>query len=172
MDHLTSVGINDNPVRDISPLTECPKLAFLDLCDVRSYDPTAVQRLGNFDLLDISNPTDSYRYLDGKSILDLRIAWTGLDDLHVLDRVTRLERLYIDHSQVSDLSPLKRHVGLKTLNLAGLPVSDLSVLLELKQLEEVTISADMQSLVDALGDVPFTAFAIILAENAGTHSVK
>ena len=156
MDHLTSVGINDNPVRDISPLAECPNLAFLDLCNVRSYDATVVQRLGNFDLLDISNPTDSYRYLDGKSILDLRIAWTGLDDLHVLDRVTRLERLYIDHSQVSDLSPLKRHVGLKTLNLAGLPVSDLSVLLELKQLEEVTISADMQSLVDVLGDVPFT----------------
>ena len=155
MGHLTSVGINDNPVRDISPLTECPKLAFLDLCDVRSYDPTAVQRLGNFDLLDISNPTESYRYLDGKSILDLRIAWTGLDDLHVLDRVTRLERLYIDHSQVSDLSPLKRHAGLKTLNLAGLPIADLSVLLELKQLEEVTISADMQPAADALGDVPF-----------------
>ena len=155
MDHLTSVGINDNPVRDISPLTECPKLAFLDLCNVRSYDPTVVQRLGNFDLLDISNPTESYRYLDGKSILDLRIAWTGLDDLHVLDRVTRLERLYIDHSQVSDLAPLKRHAGLKTLNLAGLPVADLSVLLELKQLEEVTISADMQPAADALGDVPF-----------------
>ena len=155
MDHLTSVGINDNPVRDISPLAECPNLAFLDLCNVRSYDATVVQRLGNFDLLDISNPTDSYRYLDGKSILDLRIAWTGLDDLHVLDRVTRLERLYIDHSQVSDLSPLKRHTGLKTLNLAGLPVSDLSVLLELKQLEEVTISADMQPAADALGDVPF-----------------
>ena len=155
MDHLTSVGINDNPVRDISPLAECPNLAFLDLCNVRSYDPTVVERLGNFDLLDISNPTESYRYLDGKSILDLRIAWTGLDDLHVLDRVTRLERLYIDHSQVSDLSPLKRHTGLKTLNLAGLPVSDLSVLLELKQLEEVTISADMQPAADALGDVPF-----------------
>ena len=155
MDHLTSVGINDNPVRDISPLAECPNLAFLDLCNVRSYDPTVVERLGNFDLLDISNPTESYRYLDGKSILDLRIAWTGLDDLHVLDRVTRLERLYIDHSQVSDLSPLKRHTGLKTLNLAGLPIADLSVLPELKQLEEVTISADMQPAADALGDVPF-----------------
>ena len=155
MDHLTSVGINDNPVRDISPLAECPNLAFLDLCNVRSYDPTVVEMLGNFDLLDISNPTESYRYLDGKSILDLRIAWTGLDDLHVLDRVTRLERLYIDHSQVSDLSPLKRHTGLKTLNLAGLPIADLSVLPELKQLEEVTISADMQPAADALGDVPF-----------------
>ena len=155
MDHLTSVGINDNPVRDISALAECPNLAFLDLCNVRSYDPTVVEMLGNFDLLDISNPTESYRYLDGKSILDLRIAWTGLDDLHVLDRVTRLERLYIDHSQVSDLSPLKRHTGLKTLNLAGLPIADLSVLPELKQLEEVTISADMQPAADALGDVPF-----------------
>jgi hypothetical protein len=59
------------------------------------------------------------------------------------------------NDQVSDLAPLKRHAGLKTLNLAGLPVADLSVLLELKQLEEVTISADMQPAADALGDVPF-----------------
>ena len=36
MDRLTSVGINDNPVEDLSPLTKCPNLAFLDLCGVRN----------------------------------------------------------------------------------------------------------------------------------------
>lgn len=156
MDRLRSVGINDNPVRDISPLTDCPNLAFLDLCDVRSYDSAVIARLGNFDFLDISNPTESYRYLDGKSILDLRIAWTGLDDLHVLDRVTRLERLEIDHTAVSDLSPLLLHSGLKVLRLSALLVTDLSVLKELPQLEEVTLSADMKSAADALGEVPFS----------------
>ena len=156
MDHLTSVGINDNPVRDISPLTECPNLALLDLCDVRSYDPAVIAQLGNFDFLDISNPTESYRFLDGKSILDLRIAWSGLDDLHFLDHVSRLERLEIDHTDVPDLSPLALHKGLKVLKLAGLPVRDLSVLLELPQLEEVYLSEEMRSAAESLGHVPFT----------------
>ena len=156
MDHLSYVGINDNPVRDISPLAACPKLAFLDLCDVRSYEPSMLAQLGNFDFLDISNPTESYRYLDGKSILDLRLAWTGLDDLHVLDRVTRLERLEIDHSEVTDLSPLALHKGLKVLKLGGLPVTDFSVLLELPELEEVSVSEDRRQAIESLGDVPFT----------------
>ena len=156
MDHLTYVGINDNPVRDISPLAACPNLAFLDLCDVRSYEPSVIAQLGNFNSLDISNPTESYRYLDGKSILDLRLAWSGLDDLHCLDHVTRLERLEIDHTAVSDLSPLALHKGLKVLKLAGLPVTDLSVLLELPQLEEVYISEELRPAAEALGPVPFS----------------
>lgn len=156
MDRLSSVGINDNPVQDISPLAACPNLAFLDLCGVRSYDPAVIAQLGNFDFLDISNPTESYRYLDGKSILDLRVAWTGLDDLHVLDRVTRLERLEIDHTAVADLSPLAAHKGLKILKLAGLPVRDLRVLLDLPQLQEVYIGEEMRPAAEALGRVHFT----------------
>ena len=154
MVHLTTVGINDNPVRDISPLADCPNLDFLDLCDVRSYDASVIARLGNFDFLDISNPTESYRFLDGKSILDLRIAWSGLDDLHVLDQVTRLERLEIDHTAVADLAPLALHKGLKVLKLAGLPVADFSVLKELPRLEEVYVSEEQTEAIEALGTVP------------------
>lgn len=156
MDRLSSVGINDNPVRDISPLTACPNLAFLDLCSVRSYDPAVLAQLGNFDYLDISNPTESYRFLDGKAIQDLRIAWSGLADLHALDHVTRLERLEIDHTEVSDLSPLALHRGLRTLKLTGLPVTDFSVLLELPLLEEVSVSEEQRAAIEALGDLPFT----------------
>ena len=155
MDHLTSVGINDNPVRDISPLIQCPNLAFLDLCDVRSYEPSVIEKLGNFDFLDISNPTESYLWLDGKSILDLRIAWTGLHDLSCLEHVTRLERLEIDHTDVSDLTPLAAHKGLKVLKLAGLPVTDFSVLLTLPQLEKVSIGEEQRQVMTTLGEVPF-----------------
>ena len=154
-DRLAYVGINDNPVRDISPLTECRRLAYLDLCDVRSYDPTVIAGLGNFNFLDISNPTESYRFLNGKSILDLRIAWTSLDDLSCLDGVSRLERLEIDHTKVADLSPLARHIDLKVLKLAGLPVSDFRVLLQLPQLEEVHVSPEMRTEIEKLGEVPF-----------------
>ena len=156
MAQLTSVGINDNPVRDISPLADCPNLDYLDLCDVRSYEPSVIARFGNFHFLDISNPTESYLWLDGKSILDLRIAWSALEDLHVLDHVTHLERLEIDHTEVSDLSPLALHKGLKALKLAGLPVTDFSVLLELPLLEEVYVSQERSSAIEALGALPFS----------------
>ena len=70
--------------------------------------------------------------------------------------MTRLERLEIGHTAVSDLSPLALHKGLKVLKLAGLPVTDLSVLLELPQLEEVYISEELRPAAEALGPVPFS----------------
>lgn len=155
LNQLTSVGINGNPVRDLTPLIECPRLAFLDLCDVRDYDASVIARLGNFDFLDIANPTDSYNYLAGKSILALHLSWTGLSDLSALDGVTRLEDLQIAHTAVSDLSPLEKHPGLRTLNIADIPARDLSPLLALPRLESVVISEDMLPLVEALGEVSF-----------------
>ena len=155
LDQLSSVGINDNPVRDISPLIDCPSLAFLDLCDVRTYDPSVIAQLGNFNYLDLSNPTDSYDYLAGKSVLALALNWTGLTDLSVLDDVSRLESLSIGHTAVTDLRPLANHPGLKSLNIAAVPVEDLSPLMDLPQLETVVVSEDMLPLVDALGEVPF-----------------
>ena len=140
---LGTVGINDNPVQDISPLLGCPELAFLDLCDVRNYDPAVIGELGNFDYLDISNPTSSYRYLAGKRILALSAAWTGLSDLSLLQEVERLENLNISHTPVTDLTPLRVHTGLKSLNIAGTPAEDLSVLADLPVLEELIVSEEM-----------------------------
>ena len=146
---LTSVGINDNPVEDISPLASCSNLAFLDLCDVQSYDPKYLSELGDFNYLDLSNPTESYRYLGSKNIVNLRLAWTDLTSLDVLDEVTGLEDLDISHTHVTDLTPLGRHTGLKRLNLTGLAISRLDILWELPQLEEVIMSQEMEPLMQA-----------------------
>ena len=150
MDRLTSVGLNGNPVRDISPLLSCPNLAFLDLCDVRTYDASLIAQMGNFDYLDLANPTDSYRYLEGKSILSLSLSWSGITDLACLDTVTRLETLDISHTSVSDLTPLSVHRNLKALKITAIPAEDLSPLLSLPLLESVTLSTDMEPLTGIL----------------------
>ena len=155
MEHLTSVGLNGNPVQDLSPLLQCPALAFLDLCGVRNYDPTIIGQLGNFDYLDISNPTESYRYLGQKSVLSLAIAWTGLSTLEDLAGVTRLEDLEISHTAVSDLSPIIRHTGLRNLKMSAIPIKDLSPLKSLPRLESVTLSRDMEPLAEKLGECSF-----------------
>lgn len=154
-ENLTYVGINDNPVTDLTPLLECPRLAFLDLCDVRNYHPEVIEQLGNFDYLDISNPTESYRYLGRKRVLSLRAAWTGLTDPENLSGVTRLQDLDISHTAVSDLAPLTVHSGLLHLNIACTAVRDLTPLKELGQLERVTLSEDMAEAAEQLGEVSF-----------------
>ena len=148
--HLSSVGLNDNPVRDLSPLEECPALAFLDLCDVRNYDSRILEKLGNFDYLDLSNPTESWRFLGHRRVSSLALAWTGLTSLEELSGVTRLEDLEISHTAVSDLSPITVHSGLRRLRMAATPVKDLSPLLELPLLETVTLSRDMEGLAEGL----------------------
>ncbi len=155
LDRLTYVGINDNPVRDISPLLQCPGLTFLDLCGVRSYDPSVIGQLGNFDYLDIANPTASYRYLGRKSIHSLSLAWSGLTTLEDLREVTHLEDLEISHTAVSDLSPVTVHCGLRRLRMAAVPVKSLEPLLRLPQLQSVTLSREMEPLVQELGTPPF-----------------
>ena len=150
MKHLTWAGLNDNPVRDLSPLAECPGLAFLDLCDVRNYDPRILEKLGNFDYLDLSNPTESWRYLGQRRVLSLALAWTGLTDLNELAGVTRLQDLDISHTAVADLGPITVHSGLLHLKMAATPVKDLRPLLELPALETVTLSRDMEGLAEEL----------------------
>ncbi len=153
---LTYVGLNENPVTDLSPLKELPELAFLDLCGVRNCDPKVIAELGNFDYLDISNQTECYRYLGQRSIRSLAAAWTGLTSLEDLSGVTSLEDLEIGHTGVTDLSLLADHPGLKRVRLAAVPARDLSPLLSLPLLESVTLSRDMEPLLAALGDVPFS----------------
>jgi len=155
LDRLTYVGINDNPVRDISPLVQCPGLIYLDLCGVRSYDPAVIGQLGNFNYLDIANPTESYRYLGHKSIRSLSLAWSGLTTLEDLKDITQLEDLEIAHTAVSDLTPITVHSGLRRLRMAAVPVKSLHPLLLLPMLESVTISRDMEPLVEELGTPPF-----------------
>ena len=57
---------------------------------------------------------------------------------------------------MTDLAPLAAHTGLKILNLVAVPADDLSVLLQLPQLQSITISEDLRPLVNELGDVPFS----------------
>jgi hypothetical protein len=60
---------------DITPLADCPALRSLDLCSASEYDGSAIALLGDLDFLDISNATDSYLYLGGKSITELKISF-------------------------------------------------------------------------------------------------
>ena len=152
---LVSVGVNENPVADLSPLASCPELKYLDLCDCNSYDGAVFDRLGDFLFLDVSNQTESFRHLAGKTIPRLKIAWSGLDSLSCLDGVSGLEELEINNCKVTDLTPLQNHPELRVLNIKGLDVQDLSVLRALPRLEQVVVGPGLEEEISALGACSF-----------------
>lgn len=159
LEKLAIVGLNANPVTDISPLAGCENLRNLDLCDAGDYNGSDLARLGNLDFLDISNATDSYLYLGGKTIKELKLSNTGVTELSFLGDVAGLERLEVCYTALSDLSELENHPELAYLKLCEITAEDFSVLQTLPNLKTVIVSADMEAYIEpvaAAGDFSVT----------------
>lgn len=138
--NLAKVGLNSNPVTDITPLLDCPALDFLDLCDAGEYKGNTIAKLGDLEFLDISNSTDSYLYLGGKSIAELKLSNTAMADLSCLRNVKRIQKLEIRNTLITDLSEIERHTEITYLRLSDTSLTDFSVLLKLPKLETVSVS--------------------------------
>ena len=152
---LASIGINDNPVTDVSPLAECKALRFLDLCSVQGYDPAFMDSLGDFEFLDIANGTDTYAYLGSRNIRELKLGYTTLDSLSYLSGVTGLQSLEVKRSKLTSLDGVEAHKELTYLNIAGCAIGDLAPLKSLPALQTLVLSEDMRPALEALGNVGF-----------------
>lgn len=153
---LASAGLNGNPLTDVSALGKCKGLRFLDLCDVRDYDPSFLNELGEFEFLDIANSTNSYAYLGDRKVRELKLGYTALDSLADLSGVTGLQSLEVKHSKLTSLSGIEPHTELTYLNIAHCAIDDLSPVLALPALQTLVISEDMRPALTALGDVGFS----------------
>lgn len=150
---LRELGLNSNPVSDLTPLISCSALRCLDLCDVPTdYDGSVFLQFGDLDFLDISNRTDSYLYLGGKSIRELKLSNTALADLSPLRDVHGIERLEICNGPLSDLSGLADHPEITYLRLCNIQATDFTPLLELPSLQTVTVSAGADKLISPVAE--------------------
>lgn len=154
---LRLVGFNMNPVEDLSPLAACPALEIVDLCDVSDLTGADIadlpRTLAELTITDVSDRAGS---LSGMTIRRLVVSVTGDPELAVLTGVRGLEDLVLQEPDAVDLSALVDHPDLRELTLPpGVTVEDLSPLLALPALEQVTLPRDMEEAVLALGEVPF-----------------
>jgi len=150
LEKLKSVGLNGTMVADISPVINLKDLELLDLNDADHYDPAVLARRAKFDFLDISNETDSYKYLKGKTIRTLKIMETDLDSLNFLAGVEGIEELYLTGTKLTDLNGIEAHENLVYLNVSETRVRDLSPLLLLPNLQQVTVDTSMKKAADAI----------------------
>ena len=154
---LRLVGFNMNPVEDLSPLAACPALEIVDLCDVPDLTSGDLANLPEtLAELTITDVSDRAGALSGMTIRRLVASTTGDPDLAVLTGLHGLEDLVLQEPQTVDLSALADHPGLRELTLSlGARAEDLTPLLELPALEQVTLPRDMEAAVLSLGKVSF-----------------
>lgn len=143
-------GLNGTSVTDISPIINMKTLKLLDLYGADLYDPSVLAGKGEFDFLDISNDTGSYKYLDGKTITTLKIMNTDMDSLTYLSGVEGLQELYLTGTKLLGLTGIESHKGLVYLNISGTLIRNLSPLLLLPDLQQVVVDFSMLNAAEAI----------------------
>lgn len=155
--NLTHLGLSSNTqISDISVLKKLTNLTYLDLDGTNLSDISALAGLTNLtrlylqeykfsDISALSGLTnlrslylapDGWRIWPGKISDYLR---TGISDISMLERLTKLETLVCGYSQISDISVLSKLTNLSYLNLNDTKIEDISVLSELTNLSRLSL---------------------------------
>lgn len=153
-ERLAFIGFQSNPLTDISVLGSCPMLKSMDLRVAGGgYSGEVLAEMGDFFFLDIANDSDAYRYLDGKTIENLKLGSSGLYDLECI-RNTTVKQLYIYYSSIRDISALEGRTDIVYLNMAKSLVEDVSVLLTMPNLETVVMNEDLRDTMEKICAAP------------------
>ena len=107
-----------DPVPDLSPLTNLPKLVKID-----------IRGGGKVDLSPLAELT---------AVKELWLPNCGISNLSFLEKLTSLERLNLESNNISDVSPLAKLTNLKWLDLRENAISDFSPLARLAETASIS----------------------------------
>lgn len=149
---LFKTGFSFNKLKSIEPLTTCPRISSIDLRSAGTFDRKPIESLNGLDLLDITCDSDAYKYLDGKYITMLKLGAPGQTDLACIKEASEIKSLYIDWSEITDITALEGRADITYLNMTGCVLEDISPIFSMPALEKVEISAKMKDKFDAYVD--------------------
>lgn len=141
LSNLTHLVLNNDRIRDITPLKNLKNLIWLDLNDNQIGNIEVLQELTNLKRLELYNN----RISDIKPIANLVkiellvLAINRIKNITPLSKLTKLWHLKIYDNLISDLKPLR---NLKSLTMLGINknlISDISPLAELYNLDTIVI---------------------------------
>ena len=137
------MDLQENQIRDLSPLTGLKKLQRLELWRNQIRDISPLIGLTNLTGLFLSsNQIRDITPLAGLTKLrELGLGYNKpkIRDITPLTKLTKLEWLRLVGNQIRDVTPLAKLVNLNTLYLNGNPVQDTSPLASLTKLRQVDI---------------------------------
>lgn len=163
MVNLSKLVISNNPdITDLSPLSELPKLTFLNVMNTGATDLSPLASLTALESLHISNaeisdltPLAGMSHLTDLYLTDGNLPNSKISDISPLSGLTSLENLRIPSvSEIHDLTPLSGLAGLKTLSVNGISysgvgkITSLEPLANLTNLEVINLNVDSEAGVD------------------------
>lgn len=149
--NLIKSGLSFNRLTSIEALATCPKLYEIDLRSAGTFDGKPIEHLNDLSLLDIVCDSDAYKYLDGKYITMLKLGAPGQTDLDCI-KGAEIKSLYLDWSEITDISALEGREDITYLNMTGCVLEDISPIFAMPALEKVEFSDRMKEQFDAYVD--------------------
>lgn len=168
--------VNNQDLRDLSPLKSFGKLRVLNLMSDQITDLTPLRGLTTLEELYLSNNSISdlsplsgctnlkKLYISGNDITDLtplaacrnltelHLGQNDISDISALSRLTNLTELDIENNRVSDLSALYGLSGLKTLRIRGNDLVADDILALKTQLPDCVVTHDIELTPEDLDD--------------------
>ncbi|HCX65905.1 MAG TPA: hypothetical protein DHN33_11935, partial [Eubacteriaceae bacterium] len=140
---LKRITIMEAPLKDISDIETLKELEYAAFYKTNIQDPSKIQTLENLKSLEISYNEillDFSFLREMSSVETLRLQKSYANkDLSVLRNLTKLSRLGVGLSPLSDIKEILALKELEHLELVSTSISDVSVLRELERLKDVEV---------------------------------
>ncbi|MGB2807635.1 MAG: leucine-rich repeat domain-containing protein [Sedimentisphaerales bacterium] len=127
---LKALHIYDNPIRDLSPLSNLKMLKGIQLSGKYIEDISPLATLTNLEWLYLSE--------------------APITDISPLAGLQKLESLSLTKNRISDISPLSKLINLKKLTIIYNQIYDISAMSTLTNLESLTVHTNHISDISAL----------------------
>ena len=173
LDGLQQINLAANDISDLSPLADkenlrevrlldngmiegievvrtWPALCSLNLDSTGNYDGSPISEFQRYEYLGIKNNSDAWKYLQGMHIDALAMGSAGQTDLACIRDVTYIGSLYIEYTDIRDISALEGREDITYLNMIECIIDDLSPLFQMPNLGIVDMSASEQYRMEEL----------------------
>ena len=122
-------------------------------------DGSPIGEFQRYEYLGIKNNSDAWKYLQGMHIDALAMGSAGQTDLECIRDVTYIGSLYIEYTDIRDISALEGREDITYLNMIECIIDDLSPLFQMPNLGIVDMSASeqyrMEELIEKYGEPGF-----------------
>ena len=153
--NLEIAGLNDNEIRDVTPLSGLKQLKRLGVRGSQIRDITPLTSLTTLDELDLTDiQINDIKPLANLPQLKKLFLWGNrISDLTPLASLTALEELSLGMNQVNDIKALSGLTQLKSLGLFSNQVADITPVTDLKKLRSLELGLNQVSDITPLASL-------------------
>ena len=155
LEMLTGLGAEGRSISNLTGLEYCVNLNNLGLYDNQIDDISPLSNLAKLERLSLgTNEIASIEAISGlTSLRDLELDTNQITDIQPLADVTGLVRLSLGYNQIADIQPISNLTNLQALNLISNQITSIESLASLTNLEELGLGFNQISNVQPVSNL-------------------